>query len=177
MGTFDIVTGIIILLFLLKGLKNGFIIELASLAALAAGLLAAVLFSEMVGQWLNDYITTRFMPVLAFVVVFIGVVIVVHLIARAIDRLVKAIALGWLNRLAGAAFGALKAALLISIVLLLLDAFGLSQRWFTPELKNSSYLYTPLEKLAPTTLDLINVKVDHLLPNYNAQPDQNSTTV
>ncbi len=177
MGTFDIVTGIIILLFLLKGLKNGFIIELASLAALAAGLLAAVLFSDMVGKWLNDYITTRFMPVLAFVVVFIGVVIVVHLIARAIDRLVKAIALGWLNRLAGAAFGALKAALLISIVLLLLDAFGLSQRWFTPELKNSSYLYTPLEKLAPATLDFINIKVDHLLPNYHALPDQKSTTI
>jgi membrane protein required for colicin V production len=177
MGTFDIVTGIIILLFLLKGLKNGFIIELASLAALAAGLLAAVLFSDMVGQWLNDYITTRFMPILAFVVVFIGVVIVVHLIARAIDRLVKAIALGWLNRLAGASFGALKAALLISIVLLLLDAFGLSQRWFSPELKNSSYLYTPLEKLAPATLDFINVKVDHLLPNYHAQPDPNSTTI
>lgn len=170
MGTFDIIVGIVLIFFFLKGLKNGFIIELASVVALVLGIIAAVLFSEVVSQWLSAYITTRFISILSFFIVLIAVVVAVNLLAKMMDHLIKAIALGWLNRVIGALFGMLKAALIISVLLLLLDVFGLSQKWFTPEMKNSSYLYIPLEKLAPATLELINVKIDHLLPKLESFP-------
>lgn len=170
MGTFDIIVGIVLIFFFLKGLKNGFIIELASVVALVLGIIAAVVFSDAVSQWLSDYITTRFLSILSFFIVLIAVVIAVNLVAKMLDRLIKAIALGWLNRLIGALFGVLKAALIISVLLLLLNVFGLSQRWFSTEMKSSSYLYRPLEDLAPKTLDLINVKIDHLLPKLQEYP-------
>lgn len=177
MDTFDIIVGIVLIFFFFKGLKNGFIIELASVVALVAGIIAAVLFSDVVSQWLSEYITTRFISILSFFIVLIVVVIGVNLLAKMLDHLVKAIALGWLNRVIGALFGMLKAALIISVLLLLLDVFGLSQKWFTPEMKNSSYLFVPLEKLAPATLDLINVKIDHLLPKLeNFPPIETITT-
>ena len=170
MGTFDIIVGIILIFFFLKGLKNGFIIELASVVALVAGIIAAVVFSDAVSHWLSDYITTRFLSILSFFIVLIAVVIAVNLVAKMLDRLIKAIALGWLNRLIGALFGMLKAALIISVLLLLLNVFGLSERWFSTEMKRSSYLYMPLKELAPRTLDLINVKIDHLLPKLEEYP-------
>jgi len=177
MGTFDIIVGIVLIFFFLKGLKNGFIIELASIVALVLGIIAAVLFSEVVSQWLSEYITTRFISILSFFIVLIAVVIGVNLLAKMLDHLVKAIALGWLNRLIGALFGMLKAALIISVLLLLLDVFGLSQKWFNSEMKNSSYLFIPLEKLAPATLELINVKIDHLLPKLENFPPVDTITI
>lgn len=177
MGTFDIIVGILLIFFFLKGLKNGFIIELASVVALVLGIVAAVLFSDVVGQWLSEFITTRFISILSFFIVLIAVMIAVHLLAKLLDRLVKAVALGWLNRLVGALFGMFKAALVVSVLLLLLNVFGLSEKWFTPEMKNDSYLFSPLEELAPKTLELINVKIDHLLPKFDNIPIVEKITV
>lgn len=164
MSVFDIVAGIILLLLFLKGLKNGFVIELASLAALVLGLVGAVKFSDLAAQWLSGYFQSQYLSVMAFVLVFVLVVLAVHLVARGIDRLLKAVALGWLNRLVGAFFGLLKGAFLLSALLLLLDAFGLSLWLFSPEIQASSLLYKPLSQFAPRVMEWLNVSIDHLLP-------------
>ncbi|ASB49179.1 CvpA family protein [Alkalitalea saponilacus] len=170
MHIFDIIALIIILFFLFKGLKNGFIIELASLAALFLGIILAVMFSEVTATWLSDYITSRYVSILAFILVFTATVLGVHLVAKMIDKLVSAIALGWLNRLTGAAFGVVKAAILISIGILLFEATGLSEKYMTAENRENSLLYSHLQKAAPHALHLINLSVDHLLPRLEELP-------
>jgi membrane protein required for colicin V production len=174
MSVFDIVTGIILLFFFLKGLKNGFIIELASLSALILGIIIAVMFSEMFASWISGYFTSRFVSVLSFFLIFIGVVILVHLFAKLLDNLIKAIALGWFNRLAGAAFGLVKSAFLVSAIILAMEAFGWGDKLFTDKTRTESYLFNPLHEFAPATLNLFNINFEHLLPTIdyrNVTPD------
>lgn len=165
MTVFDIVTGIILLLFLIKGLKNGFVIELASLVALVLGIILAVKFSDVTAGWLSGFVTSRFVSVLSYILIFVGVVILVHLFAQMIDKLMKAIALGWLNRLMGAFFGIIKAAFFISAVMLALQAFGYSDRAFSEKTRSESLLFKPLKEFAPATLRLLEIQFKHLIPD------------
>ncbi|WP_162198182.1 CvpA family protein [Geofilum rubicundum] len=166
---FDIIAGIFLLLFFLKGLKNGFVIELASLAALVLGIIGAVMFAEVTARWLSGFMESKHLSVVAFVMVFIAVVIAVHILAHAIDKLMKAIALGWINRLAGALFGLVKAAFLLSAVILLLESFGLGQKIFSPQTRHDSWLFEPLHRFAPATMNLFHINFDHLVPVWEEE--------
>ena len=82
--------------------------------------------------------------------------IAVHLLARAIDKLLKAVALGWLNRLAGMMFGILKTAFIISIILVLVNNINKRVPFIPEEHKEDSLLYEPLSKLAPAVFPFLN---------------------
>ncbi len=170
MEIFDFVVGIILIFFLFKGFKNGFIIELASTVAIIVGIILAVTFSGVVAHWLSAYITSKYISIIAFFIVLILAIIGVKLLATIIDKIIKAIALSGLNRFAGAIFGTLKAGFILSIILMILNMFSFSQNWFTPEMKEKSYLYNPIENLAPKTLDILNIDQNHLknrVENYS----------
>lgn len=165
METFDFVSGAILLFFLFKGLKNGFIIELASTVAIVLGIILATTFSGVVADWLSEYITTQFITVIAFVIVVIATIIGVKIIAKLLDKFIRAIALGGLNRIAGAIFGTLKAAFILSAILLLINMFGFADDWFSDEMKENSLLYNKIENLAPKTLEIFNIDQKHLVFN------------
>ncbi len=163
MNYFDIVAGILLLLAAIKGFKNGFVIELASLAALVLGIVGAIRFSGLTSQYLSRFFHSEYLSLVAFFVTFVVVVIVVHLIARLVDKLVKAVALGWFNRLLGLAFGVVKAGLIVSVLLLALDVFGLEQALIPPQTQKESYLFPPLKEAAPRTLELFKTDMNELL--------------
>ncbi len=163
METFDFVIGIILVFFLFRGLKNGFIIELASTVAIIVGIILAVTFSGVVAHWLSDYLTSKYISIIAFFIVLILSVIGIKILAKIIDKIIKAIALSSLNRISGAIFGTLKAAFILSIILMIVNMFGFSQTWFSEEMKENSYLYNPIENLAPKTLDMLNINQNHLI--------------
>ena len=162
MNYFDIVAGLLLLLAAIKGFKDGFVIELASLAALVLGIIGAIRFSELTAEYLARFIHNEYLGIIAFAVTFVAVVIGVHLIARLVDKLVKAVALGWFNRLLGLAFGLLKAGLILSVVLLALDLFGLEQALIPAQIQKESFLYPPLKEAAPRTLELFKTDMDEL---------------
>jgi membrane protein required for colicin V production len=170
MNYFDIIVGILLLLAAIKGFKDGFIIELASLAALALGIIAAIRFSELTAEFLSGYIHSQYLGIIAFCVTFVGVVIVVHLIAKLVDKLVKAVALGWINRVMGMAFGVLKAGLILSVLLLALNIFGLEQMVAPADIQQESFLYPSVKEAAPRLLDLFRTDLDDILyPNKRPQ--------
>ena len=106
---FDIVISIFLLWSAYRGISKGLLIMAASLAALVLGVWGAIRFSGLTADFLVQQFewTTRYLSLIAFAVTFIGIVILVHLLARAMDKLVKAVALGFVNRLAGMLFGTL----------------------------------------------------------------------
>ncbi|MDR2927018.1 MAG: CvpA family protein [Cytophagaceae bacterium] len=164
MNIFDIIVFIIVIAAFIRGIIKGFIIELAALLGLILGIVGAVFLSGIVAGWLEGYVAARFVPVLAFILVFAGILVGIHLLARAINSLVKAISLGWLNRILGGFFAVLKAALFVSILLLIIDVFGLSEKIITPHVRNSSYLFNPISRLAPRAFDMFRIGYEHLLP-------------
>jgi membrane protein required for colicin V production len=78
------------------------------------------------------------------------------LLSRALDKLVKAAALGIFNRLAGLLFGMLKTAFFISIILVILNGINSRLPFIPEEHKENSLLYQPLSRLAPAIFPFLN---------------------
>jgi membrane protein required for colicin V production len=128
-----------------QGFRRGFIIEVCSLLALLLGIWAAVQFSERVGVAVGlDPDRTA----IAFLLTFVAVLIGVHLLGRALTKLVDMAMLGIPNKLAGIAFGVLRSAFTLSIILNLLVGWS-DGRMPSPEVRNASALYGPVRAFAP----------------------------
>lgn len=159
MNYIDIVLGLILLLAAIQGFRKGFIVELASLAALILGIWGAIKFSD----WTAGYISrtfnyhSTFLGTLAFLVTFIGIVILIHILGKVLDKTVKAIALGFLNRLAGVIFGLLKIAVILSILLLLFDPVDENVHILPAQQKAESKLYSPMKQVVPTLFPFIKL--------------------
>ncbi|MFW6226764.1 MAG: CvpA family protein, partial [Bacteroidota bacterium] len=117
MNYIDIILATILLYAAYRGFSKGFVIQIATLIALLLGIIGAIRFSHFVASVLIEKLelTGKSLPVVSFALTFIGIVILVHLIARLTDTLIKAIALGFINRLAGAVFTIAKFGLIMSV--------------------------------------------------------------
>jgi len=158
MNLVDIVLVILIVGAAINGFVKGFFVELASIASLILGIWAAVEFSGFVQQWLSKYLNWSHdsMRLAAFILIFVFVVILVHLIATLTEKFVKAIALSIFSRLAGAIFGALKAAFVLSILMIIVSKIENFTITIIPEkAKAESRFYGPIENMAPNILPFL----------------------
>lgn len=149
MNFLDIIFIIPIIWFAYQGFKRGLIIELASLVALILGIYAALYFSFYAENFLtkNMSMDSDYVPTVAFIITFLIVVIIVYFIGKILEKVISMVALGFLNKMAGGFFGILKAAVLISIVLLIINNF--SEKFISKEKKENSFLYAPIAGIAP----------------------------
>lgn len=99
----DLIYALLLVLATIKGFQRGLIVGLFSFVALVVGLAAALKLSTVVAGYLSDSvnISAQWLPFVAFLVVFIGVVLLIRLGAKAIESAVEVVMLGWLNRLGG----------------------------------------------------------------------------
>jgi membrane protein required for colicin V production len=155
---FDVVFAILLLWSAYRGITKGFLVMAASLAALVLGVWGAIRFSDLTAGLLieNLGLESRYTALIAFAITFTVIVIGVHLLARAMDKLVKAVALGFLNRLAGLAFAVLRTAFVISIILVILNSIDRRAPFIPEEHKDNSLLYKPLSRLAPAIFPYLN---------------------
>jgi membrane protein required for colicin V production len=161
----DIIILIPLLLFAWQGYRKGFIIEVATLAALLLGIYFALYFSDYAATLLTEYFTIdgKYLAVLSFIATFVVVVIAVILIGKAVQKFINLLLLGFLNKAAGAVFGLLKGALLISILLAIITYFDANESLIKKEQKKQSVLYQPVASLAPwlySWLDLENFDIN-----------------
>ena len=121
MATLDIIIVAIVIVAAIWGLFKGFISQVISIVALLLGLWCAGKFTEpltsKVYEWFNLNIAQNTLHIILFAVIFILVIILVHLIGRGIEKLVQLSLLGWINRLLGFVFGALKAVVILGIAI------------------------------------------------------------
>jgi len=150
MNYFDIIIIIPLLWGAFKGFKKGLIIEIASLIALFLGVWGGVKFASVSAKYLGEMfdISEKLMPIISFSVTFIIIVIAVFLLAKLLQNLIKMVALGTINKIAGAAFGVLKFALILSVILSLINNINAQISFIDPEMENSSLLYKPVSKIA-----------------------------
>jgi len=152
MNLVDIILIILLVSAAISGFVKGFFIELASIVSLILGIWAGSEFSGLVQQWLSKYVdwSHYIMRIISFILIFVFVVLVVHLIATLTEKFVKALSLNIFSRLAGAIFGALKAAFLLSILMIIVTKIEHYTITLIPEKeKGESRLYRPIERMAP----------------------------
>lgn len=156
MNYFDIIIGIVLIIALIKGLKNGLIIELSSLAALVLGVYGAIKFFASTQVWLSQYWHNDHIHIAAFFITFVLIAISVHMLARLLDKMIKAVALSLVNRLLGAAFSLLKYGFVLSVLLSVFASFDKTLNLIPEETRESSILYEPLSQLAPKIFPYLN---------------------
>ena len=120
----DIVLGAILLASVIGATLNGLTKELLRIASLVIGLLVAMwgygLVAGHLAQWISN---AKVASAAAFALLFIGCLITGALLARLLAGIWSLAGLGLLDRLLGAAFGALRGLLLAAALLLALVAF------------------------------------------------------
>ena len=129
----------------IRGFGKGLILELATLAGLALGILAAYFFADELESLLKDYFSfgSTAPKVVAYIIIFLLVMLVVYLIGKIVEKSADLVALGWLNKILGAIVGIAKGILLVCIVLFLIEKFDPSQNVIKPDVKQKSLFYQP----------------------------------
>ena len=156
----DIIIIIPLLIFAWSGYKKGLIIEVASLAALVIGLYMAFFFSDFAAEMLNDLfdIDPKYVAVIAFLLTFIVVIFLVITAGKIVQKFVDILLLGFFNKLAGAVFGMLKGALILSIVVFVINYFNFGDFIFKEDMRQKSIFYEPVESIAPALYSWLDSK-------------------
>jgi membrane protein required for colicin V production len=154
MNVLDIIFLVPLVYALYRGFKKGVVHMISSLAALVLGIFGAIKLRPFVAGLLDSVFTIspEYINVIAFVVAFVSIVVVVHLVAFLAEKLVKAVALGIVNRLLGMAFGLLITAFVLSMILWPINEVNEQKQIIKPKHIEGSLLYKPLSAFAPALI-------------------------
>ena len=124
MNFFDITVIVILGYCLIRGIFRGLVKELSSIIGVFGGFYAAYTYYPILAKPLSKWIAnTGYLNLLSFMIIFCGVFIIISILGIIINYLLKIVFLGWLDRVSGAMFGAVKGILIVSVLLIALTAF------------------------------------------------------
>lgn len=157
MNYIDIVLCILLLLAAINGFSKGLIAEVASIAALILGIWGAIEFSHVTTEFLIENFNwqTEHMNIISFVITFVVIVVLVHIVGSTVSKLAETVLLGFVNKLAGLVFGVLKSALILSIILVVFDKIDDDVHILSPNTKENSRMYEPIRSFAPSIFPFI----------------------
>lgn len=150
MSVIDIILGALLVFGIIRGFMKGLFVEIASLAALVAGVYGAIHFSHYASDKLGDLVdwSEKYVNVAAFAITFFIIVLLVSLAGKAFTKLADFAALGILNKILGAAFGVLKIGFILSVVLIIFSHTNRNIEFVSQDKLNNSVLYSPVKELA-----------------------------
>lgn len=147
----DILFAITLVLAIYKGYTRGLIVAVFSFIAVSLGLAAALKLTTVTALYAQEHwqLQWRWMPVVCFIALFLGVVLLVRLGASALQKLVELVLLGWLNRLGGILLYSVIFIITYSILLWIANQLY----WLSPETKLQSVVYPYIEPWGPVAMD------------------------
>ena len=129
-----------------RGFFRGFVVEVAALVALVLGIWVAARYNAKVAAWTG---LDAEHEAIAFIITLIGVMVVVHVLARVLTKVMDMAMLGLPNKVAGTVFGALRSAFVLSVLLNILMVRGETSGIVPAEVLQESVLYPPVRAFAP----------------------------
>ncbi len=146
----DIIIAALLVYSAFKGIQNGLFTELASFFSLIAGIYLAIQFSSMaktalvgVVNW-NPYT----IQVIAFILIFLGVLIGVSLAGKMLTKMASFAYLGWVNKVGGGFFRMLKTVLIVSIFFTVFEKINYNYFLAKKETLDRSIFFNPIQKTA-----------------------------
>lgn len=149
----DFTFAALLILAIIKGYKKGLVLAVFSILAFVIGLTAAIKLSTVVSSYLQDNITvsSRWLPFIAFALVFLLVVLLVRLGAGLVEKTFQQLLLGWANRTGGILLYAALYLIILSIFIFYAEKLQLLQ----PESIQSSVTYAFIQPWGPKLMDTI----------------------
>ncbi len=122
----DGVLGAIVVFSVLTATLRGFVRELIALAAVLAGLVVAAVGYHRASVWFDDLTRSHEVALgLAFLALFVAVLILGALISALAKKLIQKAGLQWFDRFLGGVFGLVRGVIIASILLMTMLAFGM----------------------------------------------------
>lgn len=153
MEVVDWILLIFLVLSVIRGLSVGLIRSIGSLVNLAVGVWAGCFFSGKLQPSLAEWMPNAddaVIRVVAFLIIVVVAMILVGCLIRLVDKLLKALMLGWINRLLGGALHLCICAFVLSLALNAYEFLDKGHKWLSEEDKTESQLYGPVLKMAPS---------------------------
>ena len=147
----DIIFAVILIIAVIKGLRKGLAVALFSIAAFIIGLAAAMKLSAVVAVYLqkNVSVSNHWLPFISFIIVFIGVVVLVNLGGKLVEKTFEMAFLGWANRLGGAIFYVLLYTIIFSVFLFYAEKINVVK----PETISNSIMYPYIKPWGPVVIN------------------------
>lgn len=149
----DVIVSILLIMAIFKGLSKGLIVAVFSFLAFIIGIAAALKLSTAMAAYIGDNVAVsqRWLPFVAFIVVFIIVVLLVRLGAKLLQGAVQMVMLGWLNRVGGVLFYVLIYFFIFSIILF----YATQLNFIKPATAQASVTYGFIQPFGPKVIELV----------------------
>jgi membrane protein required for colicin V production len=137
---------------LIRGIRNGFFIELAGLISLLFGVYLAIQFSYIANHILARAVSwnPKIIQIIAFVLTLIVVLVGAALLAKLFTTIARVAQLGVINKIGGGILGTVKLIVVLSLGLSLFAKLNFSNAFLSKQTIDKSYLYTPVEAVSKT---------------------------
>ena len=147
----DLVFAVIIVLALIRGYQRGLILGAFSLVAVIIGLAAAIKLSTVVAGYIGKAvkISDKWLPIISFAVVFLLIVLLIRLGARALEKTAEMAMLGWTNKIGGIVFYTIIYTLVFSVLLFYAEQMKLIQ----PDTIHKSISYSFIQPWGPRVIN------------------------
>lgn len=151
----DLIIAVPLAAMFIKGMKNGFAHEVLGLAGQIIAIFLGFAYMEQLGQALSNYFSwhSPAVPLVAFLIIYIIFIILVGILIRVVNSIIKVVFLSTFNMVLGALFSTFKAALVYSVIFVLLAGFNIPDR----DTAKESFLYEYMLPIAPATYNAVAV--------------------
>lgn len=162
----DILFLLLMVLSVIKGFRNGFVVAVFSFFGIIIGLAAAMKLSTLVAGWLqaSTHIAAAWLPFLSFVIIMVGVLLLVRLGALFIQSAMEAVLLGWLNKISGVVLYAVLYTTVFSILLFYAEKI----HWIKADGLSSSYTYAFIRPFGSKAINLFG----EIIPFFKGMFDE-----
>lgn len=160
MNIIDILILLLAGLLVFNGVRKGLIISLATMISLVLGVWAAHHLSSYMGRFLENQFhpSGNWLNVLSFSLTFLVVIVIVLLLAKGLEKVVNLTGMGLFNHLAGGLLGLVKALILASVLIYIINTADQKQKLITPPMKAKSFSYHYVEMVFPALMKVFGEK-------------------
>ncbi|MCF0179155.1 MAG: CvpA family protein [Bacteroidales bacterium] len=122
MNELDIIILCFIAIGAIAGLFRGFLREVVGTIGILVAAVVANIASPQAMPYISGWISNEtFAAIIVWTILFVIMMTLMTAIASMLSQFMSAIKLGWINRLAGAAFGAIKFCLISALVIFIIE--------------------------------------------------------
>ena len=145
MNWLDVLLLLPLLVGLVRGLMRGFISEIIAVAVVIFGVIGARFIAPPFSQWLltlNPDWPQGVCDVVAYTLIFLLIAVLLTVAAKKMNKDMKKIHLGWVNRILGGLFGMCKYGLIVLVVVFVMDRTNDAFHWLDgAQVVSDSVLY------------------------------------
>jgi len=162
MPTVDVILIVILLLGAWSGYRKGLILEIVAIVAFILAVIGGFKLLDTGMEIISSFYDGMgsFLPIAAFFLIFVLVILVVTVVGKAIKKFIDWTPLGFMDNIAGSVLGVFKWALAISILIWIGSAMGVEMP--QTAVKNAR-IFPLVEGVAPK----VGVWIGSVFPSFN----------